>query len=120
MTDLKPIYDRVLSAQAKVDEIVNSINAAMALGTPEGDEQALALESTLDEAKANADKMKSFYDKVIETAKTNNPIKNFVPITETQPDPEEKKQNVVKRSEFELMGQMERAGFVKGGGKIED
>lgn len=120
MSDLKNLYDRVLNAQADVEKVKNQINEALALGTPEGDDQALALEATLDEATAEATKWLALYDKVSKPQKGAD-LTKFVPVSETPTEPDgEKSKGTIKRSEFQSLKPRDRMKFVKGGGMIED
>jgi hypothetical protein len=121
MTDLKPYYDRVISAQANLQAVVNEIDTAMALGTPEGEAAALALESKLDEATAKVEAAEAFYAKIQKGAKTSTAAKNFVPVSTTDAtDGEAAKKGVMKRADFDALEAFEKSDFVKSGGKIED
>lgn len=122
MTDLKPYYDRVLNAQAAVQAVVNKIDAAMKLGTPEGEDQALALEAELDAATAAAESAQKFYNKLLNATKTSNVVQNFVPITETpnDPDADKKDDKVMKLSEFQALDPKVRLAFVQANGIVED
>src|SRR5688500_15262154 len=120
MADLKPYYDNVLKTQADLQSIINNMDAAMLLGTPKGEEQALALEPTLDEAIAKAERAQAFYDKLVAASKTANVAKNFVPVSETPPTPDEQSKGIMNRAEFEQLDQSARAEFIKNGGKIQD
>ena len=120
MADLKPYYDNVLKTQAALQEIINNMEAAMNLGTEEGEEQALALEPLLDEATAKAERAQAFYDKLIAASKTANVAKNFVPVSSTPSNPEDAPKGPMKRAEFDALNQREQAAYIKAGGKIED
>jgi hypothetical protein len=121
MSDFKALYDRALSAQANVQEILNQINTALQLGTEEGAEEALALEAKLDEATAKRDEAQKFYDKVKNAHQSNQVAVNFLPVSETPATPEEEKPaGVMKRNEFFALSTADREMFVKRGGKIED
>jgi hypothetical protein len=122
MTDLKPYYDRVLNAQAAVQAVVNKIDAAMKLGTPEGEDQALALEAELDAATVAAESAQKFYNKLLNATKTSNVVQNFVPITETpnDPDADKKDDKVMKLSEFQALDPKVRFAFIQANGVVED
>ena len=120
MADLKPYYDNVLKTQAALNSILNNMEAAMNLGTPEGEEEALALEPLLDEATAKAERAQAFYDKLVAASKTANVAKNFVPVSNTPPTPEDPSKGPMKRAEFDALNQREQAAYIKAGGKIED
>jgi hypothetical protein len=121
MIDFKPYYDNVLNAQAAVQEIINSIDAAMKLGTPEGEEQALALEPQLDAATAKAEAAQAFYDKLVKASKTTNVVKNFVPVSETPTNPEEENsKGPMKRADFQALTPAARKKYIFSGGEVED
>ena len=121
MADLKLYLDRVTNAQANVQSILNQIDAAMQLNTPEGAEQALALESQLDEAIAIREKDEQFYNKIVNATKPTDLLQNFVPVSEPPNAPtEETKPNIVNLSAWNTMTPRERLAFAKAGGKLED
>lgn len=121
MTDLKPYYDRVLNAQAAVQAVVNQIDAAMKLGTKEGEDQALGLEAELDAATAAAESAQKFYNKLLNATKTSNVVQNFVPITDTQNDPDEKPEGVkvMSLAEYNALSPKDRLTFAESGGKLQ-
>ena len=121
MSDFKSLYDRVLLAQAAVQEVLNQVDAAMAKGNDEGNAEALALEPKLDEAIKARDEATSFYDKVLNAHKSNNVAVNFVPVSETPNEPEEEEPaGVMKRGDFFALETADREKFIRDGGKIED
>ena len=121
MNDFKPHYDRVLSAQAEVQNVLNEIDAAMKLGTPEGEAQALALESKLDEAIAKRDQAQGFYDKVVSAHKASDVALNFVPVSATSATPlEEKPKGNMTIAEYRKLSPKERLSFAKAGGILEE
>ena len=121
MTDLKPYYDNVLKAQANVQAVINQIDELMKLGTPEGEEQALALEPQLDEATAKAEKAQQFYNKLLNASKTSDVTKNFLPVSAEQiPDEEEEETGIMTRAEFDALRPAARAEFIGSGGEIVD
>lgn len=122
MTDFKALYDRVLNAQAEVQVILNSIDAAMAKGTEEGATEALELEPKLDEAITRRDEAQAFYDKVKNAHTTNQVAVDFVPVSATpnEPDGEEEEPNVKTRDEFQNLHPAARVDFLKAGGKVVD
>lgn len=121
MTDFKALYDRVINAQANVQQVLNDINTAMQLGSDEGNTQALALETKLDESIAMRDQAQAFYDKVLNANQTNTVAVNFVPASETPATPEEEKPTgVMKRAEFFALDTAGREKFIANGGKIEE
>lgn len=122
MSDLKLLYDRVLTAQGKVETVKNQINDALALGTPENEEQALGMESTLDEAITEESKWHALYDKAVNATKNAGTLKHFVPaIAEEIPaegDPTEGK--IKSRADFDALNYVAREEFIKAGGKVTD
>ena len=120
MDQFKLFHDRVLTAQGEVDSVRNAINQALALGTPEGEEQALTLEAMLDAAVANEKKWHDFYDKVIDSAKTKNPLARFVPVEGREIPDEEKSEKVINRAGFDALDPAARTKFVNAGGKVTD
>ena len=121
MSDMKTLYDRVLTAQANIEIVKNQINVALALGTPEGDTQALEMDSALDTAVAEEQKWHAFYDKLAGAQGTTNTAKKFVPIeAEEIPADDEKQPKTMKRADWNALAPVARAQFVTAGGKVED
>jgi len=122
MADLKLYLDQVTNAQTAVQSIVNQIDAALQLGTPEGADQALALESQLDEAIAKRSQAEGFYNKIVNAMKTTDLLQNFVPVSETSnaPADEQDKPKVLNLSEYNRLSPRERLAFAKGGGTLEE
>jgi len=120
--DLKPYYDKVLSLQAKTQGVMAKIDDALKLGTAEGDEQALAMQGELEAALAEQEKAESFYNTLLKGSKTaTNPVKNFLPVEQTEIEEEEDKSpKVMKLPEFQALTPKERLAYVNAGGKIED
>lgn len=121
--DLKNFYDRVTTAQGAIETVKNQIADALALGTPEGDEQALALEAKLDTAIADEAKWHAFYNKLVDSSKGQNALEKFIPLTRTEmPDePEEPTgQKSMTFAAFQELAPQARMAFVKSGGKIEN
>jgi hypothetical protein len=122
MSDLKNLYDRVLTAQADIEGVKNEINDALALGTPEGEEQALALELKLDETIANEAKWLSLYNKLSSANENSGKLKNFlhVSVEEIPVEDEEKTKGIINRAEFDALNAAEKDDFVRAGGKVTD
>jgi len=120
MSDIKNLYDKVLNAQAEIETVKNQINDALALGTPEGDEQALTLEATLDAAIVNEAKWHGLYDKLATANESKGTLKNFIPVQEEDiPDGEPEDLKVMNRADFEKLDPQKRKEFVRGGGRIK-
>lgn len=121
MADLQLYLDQVTNTQTAVQSILNQIDAALQLGTPEGADQALALESQLDEAIAKRTKAEGFYNKIVNAMKSTDLLKNFVPVSETTNAPDEPSTpSAVSLSVWKNMTPRERLAFAKAGGKLED
>lgn len=118
MSDLKPMYDRVLTAQSEVGKIRNQMVAALALGTTEGEDHALALEATLDAAIAEETKWSNLYNKLVSAEKTTNVLQNFVPANASEPQEPGKK--TMKRTEWKALNHQDRRSFITAGGLLED
>ena len=121
MSDFKNMYDRVLLAQASVQELVNQIKEAMAKETDEGAEEALALEEKLDQAIAKRDQLQAFYDKVVNAHQSSEDLmKDFVPVSSTPSEPEgAQPKGTMTRAEYKALSPRDRLAFAKAGGKIE-
>lgn len=122
MSDLKNLYDKVLTAQAEIETVKNEINDALALGTPEGDEQALALEMKLDESIAAEKKWHALYDKLASANQSKNTLRNFIPVQSEDIPVEGETQDpkVINRAEFDNLDVVAKNAFVRGGGKVTD
>ena len=121
MSELKGTYDRVLQAQAERDLIVNEIETAMALGTPEGDENALAMQPQLDVAQKKVVDLETLYTNMQAIAKAGKINAQFVPVSNTSNDAiqEEKEPKVLDLAAYNQLSPRERLAFAKSGGKIE-
>lgn len=119
--DLKNFYDRVITAQAAIETVKNQIADALALGTPEGEEQALALEATLDTAIADEAKWHAFYNKLVDSSKGQNALGKFIPLTsqEIEEEPKDEKKTM-KRVDWNALDPVARGQFITAGGKLED
>ena len=121
MADLQLYLDQVTNTHTAVKAIINQIDAALQLGTPEGADQALALESQLDEAIAKRTQAEGFYSKIVNAMKSTDLLKNFVPVSETPNTPEAPATpNIVTLAAWNNMTPRERLAFAKAGGKLED
>ena len=122
MSDIKTLYDKVLTAQADIETVRNQINDALALGTPEGDEGALALEPKLDESIANEKKWHALYDKLASANESKGTLKHFIPVQAEDIPAEGETQDpkVINRAEFDKLDVSAKNAFVRGGGKVTD
>jgi len=119
--DLKPYYDEAVSAEAEVQRIAAEIDTLFRDGTDEGKKKALEMRPALDEAQTKLDDAKAFYEKMQNATRPNDVLKNFIPASETDADPEEDKQpSVIKRVDYDKLSPVDRANFIHSGGKVED
>lgn len=121
MSDFKATYDRVLQAQADRDVIMNEIETAMALGTPEGDENALTLQPKMDEAQKKFVDLETMYNNMKSAATAPKVNAQFVPVSSTTPDAiqEEKGPKTLTLAAFNQLSPRERLAFAKSGGTLE-
>lgn len=121
MLDLKPYHDAVITADEEVKRVANEINTLFLTGTDEAKVQALALQETLDTAQAKYDAAHKLYESLKKANQSGDIAKNFVPVSPTNPtDEEEHSPTVMKRSDWIALSHVDRAAFIKGGGKLED
>jgi predicted transcriptional regulator of viral defense system len=117
--DLKPYYDKVLARQAEKQGVLTKIDAALALGTPEGEEQALAMQDELVAAMAAQEKAEGFYNTLQKASKTaTNPVTNFLPVDAREVEEQEATPKVMKLNEFQSMSPKARLAFVNAGGTV--
>jgi len=121
MLDLKPYYDAVVDAEADVQRIAAEIDVHFQAETDEGKAKALKLRPALEEAQTKLDEVTTFYASMQNATRPNDVIKNFIPVSETEADPEEGSQpTVIKRGEYEQLSPTDRYKFIRSGGTIED
>ncbi len=119
MLDLKPYFDAVNSAEEEVQRIANQIHDLFTEGTDESKLKALELRPALDDAQAKHDEAVTLYEAMQKANRPNDIAKNFVPVSSTDPV-ENNQPSVIKRQEYDRMPLVDRAKFVKSGGKLED
>jgi len=121
MLDLKPYFDAVNTAEAKVQEIASEIDVLFNEGTDESKEKALALRPALDEAQSKHAAAIALYETMQKANRPNDVAKNFVPVSSTSTELSEGNQpTVIKRQEYDRMSLMDRARFIHSGGILED
>lgn len=121
MLDLKPYYDAVNAAEAEVQRIAAELDALFRLGTDEATAQALALRPALDDAQEKHAGAVGLYDAMQKANRPNDVAKNFVPVSTTTTEPAEGSQpTVIKRQEYDRMSLMDRARYIRSGGRLED
>lgn len=121
MLDLKPYYDAVNTANAEVQRVAGEIDALFREGSDESKAKALAMRPALDEAQSKLAEAEKFYESMQLANRPNDVLKNFVPVSNTTTDPAEGSQpSTIKRQAYDALSLVDRARFVKSGGKIED
>lgn len=121
MSNLKPMYDAAIHADAEVKRILNEMDAHFNDGTEEGKKKALELRPALDEAKIKAEQANELYVSVRDASLVNdNMAALFTPPADpAQTDPKDADPKVMNFRDFQAMSPSERMAFVKAGGKIE-
>lgn len=121
MIDLKPYLDAVNAAADEVQRKASEIDALFTHGTDESKIQALELRPSLEEAQSEHSKQLALYESMQKANRPNDIAKNFVPVSTTQPEQADGSQpTVIKRSDYNAMGLVQRARFIKSGGTVED
>lgn len=120
MLDLKAALDMLMAADAKLKTQAAEIAELLNAGTEEATQNALALQSKLDELQADYDAKKSLYDRLVKANAPSDVAKLFVPASPTSPEADEAKKDVMKRSEWEQLTPTARQDFIRTGGKVED
>jgi hypothetical protein len=120
MLDLKPYFDNVQKAADAVQSQASQIDALFQLGTDEGMAKALDLRPALEEAQNKHAQAVSLYETMQKANRPNDAAKNFVPVSNNQPETEGSQPTVIKRQDYERLSLVDRALFVKSGGHIED
>jgi hypothetical protein len=121
MPDLKPYFDAVVAADAEVQRIANAIDEKFREGTEESSKEALALRPALDDAQNKHAEVMALYESMQKASRPNDVAKNFLPVSETEADPDGNKQpTVIKREAYERMPLEDRAKFIRSGGTLED
>lgn len=120
MLDLKPYFDAVNAAEADVQRVASELDALFREGTEESKVKALALRPALDEAQAKHAEAVELYEAMQKANRPNDIARNFVPVSNTQPEAENNQPTVIKRQEYERMNLLERARYIRSGGTLED
>ncbi len=116
--NLKPFYDAAQAAGGEVLRVASEIEAAFALGTEEGLQQAMALKSALDDAEAKANAANELYLSMRKAASTGDAAAKFVPASGAVENAPEKK--IITRAEYEALDFEARHKFFKDGGTVVD
>jgi hypothetical protein len=122
MSNLKPMYDAALAADAEVKRILNEMDTLFNDGTEEGKEKALELRPALDEAKYKAEQANSLYVSMRDASlTTDNSAALFTPPADPAThDQKDENPKVMNRAAFKQMHPVEQAKFITGGGTVED
>jgi len=121
MLDLKPYFDAVNAAEAEVQRIAGEIDVLFRDETEESQAKALEMKPQLDAAIAKHAEAVALYESMQKTNRPNDVAKNFVPVSSTPPDSIEGTQpTIIKRPEYDAMSLVDRARFIRSGGKVED
>lgn len=117
MQNLKPLYDAVIAAEAKVASIQKEMLESFESGTQEGKEKAMELRPALDEAKAGAVEANQLYLSMRDSdAQENGHARMFVPVPDSEKNAGQGKQ--LPRAEFEALDAAEKMAFALKGGII--
>lgn len=121
MIDLKPYFDNVNETAAEVQRIAHDLDSLFRQETEEAKAQALELQPELEEAQRKHDEAVGLYESMQLSNRPNDVAKNFVPVSETDPEDGEGKQpSLIKRSDYDQMSQFDQALFIRSGGRLED
>ena len=120
MIDLKPYHDAVIAADAEVKEIASKINDSFLSETEEGKAKALELKPALDAAQKKYDEALGTYNSMPAANRPSEVAKNFIPVDATTQGAEGEAPKVMNRAAFNALDQINRASFIKGGGKVID
>jgi len=121
MNDLKIYFDAVNAAEAEVQRIAHDLDELFREGTEESKAKALEMKPKLDAAIAKQAEAMALYEAMQKANRPNDVAKNFVPVSNTITEPAENSQPaVIKRQEYDRMGLVDRARYIKSGGTVED
>lgn len=120
MIDLKPYLDAVNTTEAEVQRIASDVDTLFRQETEDGKAQALEMKAQLDKAQKKHDEAIAFYESMSLINRPNDIAKNFVPVSTETEDAEGSQPSVIKRPEYNQMDMVQRALFVKSGGRVED
>lgn len=120
MLDLKPYFDAVNAAEAEVQRVAHELDELFRQGTEESKIDALALRPALDEAQNKHAEAISLYEAMQKANRPNDVAKNFIPVSQTNPEAENNQPTAIKRQDYEQLSLVDRARFIRSGGTIED
>lgn len=122
MLDLKPCLDAVNAAKDEEQRIANEIQTLLSDGTEESKLKAVVeLQPMLDEAQKKLAQAEALYESMQKANRPNDIAKNFVPVSNSQPEDEVDHQSTtIKRSEYNKLSLVDQARFIRSGGTLED
>lgn len=121
MIDLKAYFDAVNTTADEVQRVASELDKLFQEESEESKAKALEMKPQLDEAQRKHAEAIALYETMQLANRPNDVAKNFVPVSVTDPDDEAGKQpTVIKRAAYDAMDQVQRAQFVKSGGRMED
>lgn len=119
MLDLKSALDMLMAADAALKTQAAEIAKLLEQGTEDATQQALALQSKLDELQADYEAKKALYDRLVKANTPSDVAKLFVPASPTSPEADKKPEDVMTLAEFNALTPRERLAFAKRDGKID-
>lgn len=121
MLDLKAALDMLMAADAKLKKQASDIADLLTQGTEEATQNALALQSKLDELQADYEAKQALYDRLVKANAPSDVAKLFVPTSSTSPDnaEEAKPKNVMTLAEYNKLSPADRLAFAQSGGKLQ-
>lgn len=121
MIDLKPFYDKVVAKDAVVKQLAADLAAALDDETEGGEQTVVGLREELDTAQAALDEANADYERVKNADRPNDVLQNFVPVSDTEVEPEDGAQpSTISRQAFNALDATKRYEFIHSGGKVED
>lgn len=119
MLDLKPYFDAVNAANEKVQRVATELDALFTEGTDESKKKALEMRPALDQAQVELAEATALYEAMQMANRPNDVARNFVPVSTTE-EPEGNQPTVINRQEYDQMSLIDRALFIRSGGKLTD
>lgn len=121
MLDLKPYYDAVNAAEAEVQRVANELDALFRDETDESKAAALAMRPALEAAQGKHAEAVTLYEAMQKANRPNDVARNFVPVSSTSPDVDGNQQpSLIKRDEYDHLSLVDRARFIRSGGRVTD
>lgn len=113
--ELKTYFDAARAASDEVQRIMANMTEALALGTEEGEQQALEMRPTLDAARAKAEQANALYVSMRDAAQVvaAAPVGNLAAAAE-------RNSTGKTRAEFEAMTPAERMKYALAGGEVTE